>query len=130
MFARHIAVVCLLAPVAAPTLAQTEPRAVVQGQIAAYQARDIDRFVATFAPDAVVEFDRIRAVGPSQIRALYSLNFAPAAPKVEVRGMVVEGARVRVEAAYRFANGNVLCCSVSQFTVGGDKVTRLVVTMP
>ena len=77
-----------------------------------------------------MEFDQIRAVGPSQIRALCSLNFAPAAPKVVVRGMVADGSRVRVEAAYRFADGNVLCCSLFEFTVRSAKVTRLVVTMP
>lgn len=55
------------------------PEATVQAQLDAYNARDIDRFMATFHPDAelfVLGDAEPRAVGRDAVRAIYAKLFA------------------------------------------------------
>ncbi len=55
------------------------PEAVVERQFAAYQARDLEAFVSTYAPDAVVTKlgdAAPLAVGHEQLREVYGRLFA------------------------------------------------------
>ena len=60
-----------------------EPIRVVQGQLDAYNARDIDAFAATFAPDVIVfdlesqsaESSAVRFVGRDALRERYGAQF-------------------------------------------------------
>lgn len=100
--------------------------AVVQAHIDAYRSGNIDRFVATFAKDAVVRADGFVAVGHDQIKALYALNFEPGAPSIRVHDSGVAGDIVQVSVGYVFADGQEVCCSLSEYEVTNGKVSFLV----
>ena len=55
-----------------------DPEQVVQGQVEAFNARDIDRFVGYYSPDAVLEdgAGNVLARGHDAIRAIYGPMFA------------------------------------------------------
>ena len=65
----------------------------VEEQLAAYNARDVERFIAAYSPDAVVEDgeDNLLMKGHDQMRARYSALFA-ASPGLQCR----IAARIRV----------------------------------
>jgi putative hydrolase of HD superfamily len=55
-----------------------DPTTIVQAQVDAYNARDIERFLSFYSPDAVVEDGRgtVMAQGHEALRALYGQLFA------------------------------------------------------
>ena len=67
-------------PIPAAAAASTvSPEAVVQAQLVAYNARDIDAFMATFHPDAelfVLGDPSPRAAGRAAVRAIYTELFS------------------------------------------------------
>ncbi|MEE4199516.1 nuclear transport factor 2 family protein [Erythrobacter sp.] len=108
--------------VSAPASEQ-ERIAVVQQHIEAYRSGDIDRFVATFAPDAIVRADGFVAMGRDQIKRLYELNFEPGAPQLKVHRKGVDGDLVTVSHGYVLADGQELCCTVSEYRIVDGKVS-------
>jgi hypothetical protein len=76
-------------------VADTVPARVAERQIAAFNARDLDAFIALYAEDAVLaEFPAgtVLAAGKAAIRARYAPLFAgPALPPVRVEPRVVSG---------------------------------------
>ncbi|MCK0128771.1 nuclear transport factor 2 family protein [Erythrobacter sp. F6033] len=98
----------------------------VQAHVDAYRARNLDRYVRTFAPNAVVTMNGVvLANGHEEIRALYRLNFTEDAPKIRIDDSGMTGDRVYLSVGYVFANGSEECCSYSEYTVSGGKITRL-----
>lgn len=98
---------------------------VLQRHIDAYRSGDLDRFVATFAPDAVVRADGFVAIGHAQIRALYELNFVPGAPKIQVRDRGLNGERIYISVGYVFENGQEICCSYSEYEITNGRISFL-----
>lgn len=99
--------------------------AVVQRHVDAYRARDLDRFIATFAPDAEVHANGLIAVGHDQIRAFYKLNFAPNAPRIVIKNSGMSGPYVYLAVAFITGDGEELCCSHSEYEVTDGRITFL-----
>ncbi|MEL7189243.1 MAG: nuclear transport factor 2 family protein [Pseudomonadota bacterium] len=115
-------------PLSAATSEQDEVKAkaqAVQRHIDAYRSRDLDRFVATFAPNAQVYANGMVATGHKQIREFYRLNFAPGAPKISIRESGMAGPYVYVTIGYVTKDGNEVCCSYSEYEVIEGKITYL-----
>lgn len=122
-----IATAITCTPIAVPiATAKTSDADVIQAQVDAYRARDMDAFIATFAKDARVEANGMVAVGHAQIRAFYALNFKKGAPTVKIVDSGMSGPNVYITASYTFSNGREECCSYSEYTVENGKVTQLV----
>ncbi|MBV7259588.1 nuclear transport factor 2 family protein [Erythrobacter crassostreae] len=98
----------------------------VQGHVDAYRSGNLERYVRSFAPNAVVTMNGVvLANGHAEIRALYRLNFAEGAPKIRIDDSGVNRDRVYLSVAYVFADGSEQCCSYSEYLVSGGKITRL-----
>ena len=119
-----------VACVAAPTFAQSNPATVVQAQVDAYRAGDLEAFVNTFSSDAVLIAEGARFVGKAQIRRVYSPNFASGAPSIYVAGSEMRDGRVVLSTGLNFADGTDVCCFISTYTVVGGKITKLEVYSP
>ena len=74
-------------------IAAPAPEAVVQTQLEAYNARDIDAFLATYANDAqLFELpDKLLARGTDQLRERYTKRFADARLRAEIVNRIVLG---------------------------------------
>jgi hypothetical protein len=96
------------------------PGAVVERQLAAYNAHDIDAFAATYAPDVVVRRrDGGELRGRDALREQYTGQFAQRRCRAEIVGRLTEGewvvdhevahglgdGPVRVLVAYRVRDG-------------------------
>ncbi|WP_271439000.1 nuclear transport factor 2 family protein [Pontixanthobacter luteolus] len=126
-FCTFIAASAIAVPAAyAPAAAQESPVAVVQSHIDAYRARNLNAFMRSFASDAVVVIDGVAVQGHAQIRELYSLNFAPGAPKLKMISSGQADGVVWFESGYVFQDGSELCCGYSEYTVENGKITMLV----
>lgn len=72
----------------------------VRAQVAAVNARDLDRLVTLYADDAVLEFPASRPVkGRTAIRAAYTRHFHDWDETVTIETMVVSGQRVAAQGA-------------------------------
>ncbi|MFC5668200.1 nuclear transport factor 2 family protein [Kitasatospora misakiensis] len=98
----------------------TEPREVVERQLAAYNSHDIDAFVATYAEDVTVQrADGSLLQGRRALRDRYAGQFAEGRCRAEIVGRLTEGdwvvdheiahgladEPVRVLVAYRVRDG-------------------------
>jgi hypothetical protein len=98
----------------------TEPQAVVERQLTAYNSHDLEAFVATYAPEVTVNRpDGSRLTGHDALRARYGPLFAAAQCRAEIVGRLTEGEwvvdheiahgvrpdPVRVLVAYRVRDG-------------------------
>ncbi|MEM7779711.1 MAG: nuclear transport factor 2 family protein [Pseudomonadota bacterium] len=97
----------------------------VQRHVDAYRSGDIDQFVATFSPDAVVRADGFVAMGRAQIRALYELNFEPGAPQLRIHESYQSDGKIVLRIGYVMPDGQEFCCSVSEYEVTDGKVSAL-----
>ncbi|MEE4208342.1 MAG: nuclear transport factor 2 family protein [Parvularcula sp.] len=95
----------------------------IERHIDAYRSGDLDAFVDTFTPDAIVRADGFVAIGREQIKRLYELNFAPGAPALKVHGKGIEGDVVTVSHGYILADGQELCCAVSEYKIVDGRVS-------
>lgn len=109
----------------APTAEDAKALATVEQHIASYRTGNLDRFVATFAPNAEVYANGMEARGHKEIRAIFALNFAKGAPKVRVEEIEVSNGMVYVTTAYVFANGEEICCALSEYEVVDGKIAYL-----
>lgn len=110
--------------------AETDPAtrasvAGVQRHVDAYRSGDIDRFVATFTPDAEVYANGMVAKGHAQIRALYRLNFERGAPSIRIHDSGISGGLVFLSVGYVLASGEEICCSYSEYEVTDGKISYL-----
>mgnify|MGYP001815474923 CR=1 FL=1 len=99
--------------------------AAVQRHVDAYRSGSLDRFVATFTPDAEVYANGMVAVGHAQIRALYAANFAPGAPSITIENSGLSNGQVFLSVGYVFDNGEQMCCSYTEYEVVGGKISYL-----
>jgi limonene-1,2-epoxide hydrolase len=109
----------------------TELSGVVEEHIAAVNAHDLDRIVATFAPDAYVNDNRREIWGPEAIRAFMAKEFVGDNVTMEVRevldhygDMIV---RARYDGTYDKSNLPDELILTSYFGVCDDKITSLTV---
>lgn len=117
------------AEASAPAKASAEA-VVVQRHVDAYKARDMKAFLQTFTADAVVNYDGLEFRGYSEIRKIYSANFAPDAPRMVIHSSGQDGSNVWIQTGYVFSNGEQMCCGLSEYTVENGKITYLYVTGP
>ena len=94
--------------------------AAVQRHVDAYRSGDLDRFVATFAHDAIVRADGFVAMGRPQIRAMYELNFLPGSPALKVYESGIKGKNVYLSLGYVLESGQELCCSYTEYEINAE----------
>lgn len=113
------------AAASAPDPADLAKVAAVQRHVDAYRSGSLDRFVATFTPNAVVQANGMTARGHREIRALYALNFAPGAPAIRIAESGLTGTGVFLSVGYVFDNGEEMCCSYSEYEISDGKISAL-----
>ncbi len=101
----------------------------IQAHVNAYRTGNIDRFLDSFTPDAIVTVNGITAQGRAELRKLYALNFRPGAPKLEIMDSGISGPNVYLTTRYRLANGGELCCGYSEYTVRDGKIAQIAGSM-
>lgn len=102
--------------------AQASPQTVVQRHVDAYRAGDLERFVATFAPDATVIVNGEEIRGHSRIYAFYRSAFADGANTIRITESDMRGDRIFLTVAYDFGDGAERCCSYHEFLVIDGKI--------
>ncbi|MEM9502195.1 MAG: nuclear transport factor 2 family protein [Pseudomonadota bacterium] len=107
---------------------EAEAVSAVQRHVDAYRSGSLDRFVATFAPDATVTVSGVTASGRAEIRAFYASNFADNPHTIRVVDSGMGNGFVYVTAAYTFSDKIERCCSYSEYEVRGGKIASLNVT--
>jgi len=106
----------------------TSPLAVVEGHIAAFNARDTETLLAGFAHDAVFITGEQTVVGTAGLRVLFGDAFAaPLRATMELRERVVQGDVVAAELMERLEfEGTVAEIALAAFyTVRGGLLTRV-----
>jgi hypothetical protein len=109
----------------------TELPAVVAEYIAAVNALDLDRIVATFAPDAYVNDNRREIWGTDAIRAFMAKEFVGDHVTMEVREVVDHYGdilvRARFDGTYDKTNLPGELIMTSYFSVRGDKIVSVAI---
>jgi hypothetical protein len=109
----------------------TELPAVVAEFIAAVNALDTDRIVATFAPDAYVNDNRREIWGTATIRAFMAKEFVGDHVTMEVREVIDHYGdilvRARFDGTYDKTNLPDELVMTSYFSIRGDKIVSLAV---
>ena len=109
----------------------TELPAVVAEHIAAVNALDTDRIVATFVPDAYVNDNRREIWGTDAIRAFFAKEFVGDNVTMDVREVVDHYGEILVRAGfdgtYDKTNLPDDFAMTSYFRIQGDKITSLAV---
>jgi hypothetical protein len=104
------------------------PELTVQRQLLAYNAHDIDGFVATYAADAELFLhpDKLLARGIEQIRDRYTARFKDAKPNAVILKRIVAGNKVidEEEITASSAEGTKITKAVAIYEVSGDKISR------
>jgi hypothetical protein len=114
---------------AAATVSSSSPEAIVQAQIEAYNARDIDAFVATYAEDAQL-FEhpaKLLAAGSAQLRERYAARFKdPNLHGVIVKRIVMGNVVVDHERVTRtFPEGRGVLDAVAIYEVENGKIAKV-----
>jgi hypothetical protein len=111
--------------------AATELRGVVAEHIAAVNAFDLDRIVATFSPDAFVNDNRREIWGLAAIRAFMAKEFVGDQVTMEVREVLDHYGdiivRARYDGTYDKTNLPDELVLTSYFGICDDKITGLTV---
>jgi len=109
----------------------TELRGVVAEHIAAVNASNLDRIVATFSPDAFVNDDRREIWGTDAIRAFMAKEFVGDHVTMEVREVLDHYGdiivRARYDGTYDKTNLPDELVLTSYFGICDDKITSLTV---
>ncbi len=79
----------------------SEPLAVIETHVAAFNAGDVDGLMAGFADDAIFATGEHLVVGARGIRAMFRDALASLAPSLDVRATVVQGDVVACEMTER-----------------------------
>jgi hypothetical protein len=103
------------------------PEALAQGQLDAYNAQDLDRFMSFYADDVVIaELNgAVLQQGTTQVRERYATMFAkfPANRAALVSRIVVGNTVVDHEDVQRAPDNRFEACAI--YTVRGDKIARV-----
>ena len=112
-----------------PAGATTGPEAIVQAQLEAYNARDLDAFLTTYAEDAELfeHPSRLLASGMAQLRERYAARFAdPDLHAVVVKRIVMGNFVIDHEKVTRmFAEGPGTVDAVAMYEVQGQRIARV-----
>lgn len=94
----------------------------------AYTQGDFDRFLETFADDAVVVVEGYEYRGRDAIADSYAANFGPGAPQpiIERQGRASGGGIVQRE-SYVYDDGTEICCTVTAIWVEDGQIARILV---
>ena len=107
----------------------TGPEAVVQVQLAAYNARDLDAFLATYAEDAQLfeHPSKLLASGLAQLRERYAARFAePNLHAVVMQRIVMGNVVIDHERVTRtFPEGTGAQDAIAMYEVRGTVITRV-----
>lgn len=114
---------------AAAPVSSSSPEAIVQAQIEAYNARDIDAFMATYAEDAQL-FEhpgKLLAAGSAQLRERYAARFKdPNLHGVIVKRIVMGNVVVDHERVTRtFPEGSGVLDAVAIYEVENGKIAKV-----
>jgi putative hydrolase of HD superfamily len=125
-----VGTVAVMAGLAAgPALAATGPETVVQAQLEAYNARDLDAFLGTYAEDAELfeHPSKLLASGMAQLRERYMARFAdPTLHAVVLKRIVLGNFVIDHERVRRmFPGGSGTLDAVATYEVQGDRITRV-----
>jgi hypothetical protein len=112
----------------AATASSSGPEAIVQAQIEAYNARDIDAFVATYTKDAQL-FEhpaKLLAAGSAQLRERYAARFKePNLHAVIVKRIVMGNVVVDHERVTRtFPEGSGVVDAVAIYEIENGKIAK------
>jgi hypothetical protein len=112
-----------------PAVSTTDPEAVVQAQLSAYNARDLNAFLATYAEDAQL-FEhpaKLLASGEAQMRERYAARFAePNLHAVVVKRIVMGNFVIDHERITRtFPEGTGAQDAIAMYEVQGARITRV-----
>jgi len=112
-------------------VSSTELPAIVAEYIAAVNALDPDRIVATFTPDAYVNDNRREIWGTEAMRAFFAKEFAGDHVTMEVREVIDHHGdilvRARFDGTYDKTNLPDELILTSYFTVRGGKIITLII---
>lgn len=125
-----VGTVAVMAGLAAgPAVAATAPEAVVQAQLEAYNARDLDAFLATYAENAELfeHPSKLLASGMAQLRERYAARFAdPTLHAVVLKRIVLGNFVIDHERVRRmFPEGPGTLEAVATYEVQGGRITRV-----
>jgi hypothetical protein len=114
---------------ACPALATTGPEAIVQAQLEAYNARDLNAFLATYAENAELfeHPSKLLASGMAQLRERYAARFAePNLHAVVVKRIVMGNFVIDHEKVTRmFPAGPGTLDAVAMYEVEGHRIARV-----
>ena len=112
-------------------MTRTELPPVVAEHIAAVNAFDTERIVATFAPDAYINDDRREIWGTDAIRAFIAKEFVGARVTMEVREVIDHHGdfivRAKFDGDYDKTNLPEVLVMTSYFAIRDGKITSLTV---
>jgi len=112
-----------------PAAATTGPEAIVQAQLEAYNARDLNAFLATYAENAELfeHPSKLLASGMAQLRERYAARFADpilhalVLKRIVMGNIVIDQERVR----RMFPAGPGTLDAVAMYEVQGQRITRV-----
>jgi len=112
-----------------PAVATTGPEAIVQAQLEAYNARDLNAFLATYAENAELfeHPSRLLASGMGQLRERYAVRFAdPILHALVLKRIVMGNFVIDHERVTRmFPAGPGTLDAVAMYEVQGQRITRV-----
>jgi hypothetical protein len=111
------------------TVAAAGPEDVVQAQLDAYNARDLNAFLATYAPDAQLfeHPSKLLASGLDQLRERYAARFAEPNLHAQVMKRIVMGSTVvdHELVTRTFPEGTGSLEAIAIYEVQGSLITRV-----
>ena len=112
-----------------PAVATTGPEAIVQAQLEAYNARDLNAFLATYAENAELfeHPSKLLASGMAQLRERYAARFAdPILHALVLKRIVMGDFVIDQERVTRmFPAGPGTLDAVAMYEVQGQRITRV-----
>jgi len=112
-----------------PAVATTGPEAIVQAQLEAYNARDLNAFLATYAENAELfeHPSKLLASGMAQLRERYAARFAdPILHALVLKRIVMGNFVIDQERVTRmFPAGPGTLDAVAMYEVQGQRITRV-----
>jgi hypothetical protein len=109
--------------------AVASPEAIVQAQLEAYNARDLDAFLATYAEDAELfeHPSKLLASGMAQLRERYAARFTDPMLHARILQRIVMGNFVidHERVTRMFPEGPGTLDAVAMYEVDGQRITRV-----
>ena len=110
-------------------VATTGPEAIVKAQLEAYNARDLNTFLATYAEDAQLfeHPSKLVASGVAQLRERYAARFAePNLHALVIKRIVMGNFVIDLERVTRtFPAGTGALDAIAMYEVQGPRITRV-----